>query len=153
MTFHRLEIPIKFLSALRVRSQPVATAVSPMALSGLGIGHDNARTMPGRCLMMLLQIIRLVVTLEWKMRTNRAWPVEHADTEIPQEKSAIISDTAESIGLLVAAPRIKGHCRYPRVMTLASCNDLALWKRPDRQEIILTTGHDVFAIGGPADTD
>lgn len=53
VTFHRLETPVKFLGAFRVRSQPVATAVSPMALSGLSIGHDNARAMPARCLMVL----------------------------------------------------------------------------------------------------
>lgn len=87
------------------------------------------------------------------MRTNRARSMEHANAKIPQKKPAIVAHTAKPIGLFVTAPRVKSHRRYPGVVPLASCNNLALWERPDRDKVILTTRHNVLAIRGPADTD
>lgn len=52
--------------------------------------------------------------------------MKHPDAEIPQEKAAVVTNTAESICLLVTAPGVKCHRRHPGVMALASCNNFAL---------------------------
>lgn len=67
-----------------------------------------------------------------EMGTYSTRSVQHADTEIPQKKTAVISDTTEPVGLLVTAPWVKGNCRDPGVVTLASGNDSAFGEGPDR---------------------
>jgi hypothetical protein len=79
--------------------------------------------------------------------------MQHANAEIPQKQTTVITHTAEAVCLLVAAPWVECYRRYPGVVALASSDNLAFWERPDRQEIILTACHDIFAIGRPADTD
>lgn len=64
--------------------------------------------------------------------TNRSRTMEHADVEIPQEKPAVVANTSESICPFIATPWVEGYCRYPRVMSLASSNYLALREGPDR---------------------
>ena len=73
--------------------------------------------------------------------------MEHADTEIPQEKPAVIADTSKSVGSLVATPRVECDSRYPRIVTLASCNNLTLWHRPDCYQVVLAASYNVFAVG------
>lgn len=76
--------------------------------------------------------------------------MEHSDAEIPQEQSAIVTDAAEAVRLLVAPPRIERDPRYPRVVALAASDQSTFRHGPDRHEIILSAGQDVFAVGGPA---
>lgn len=38
-------------------------------------------------------------------------------------------------------------------MALAAGDDLSLSQRPDRHQIVLATGHDILAVGRPADTN
>jgi hypothetical protein len=81
------------------------------------------------------------------MITYSTGPVQHANTEIPQQKTAVISNTAESVGLLVTAPWIKCNSGDPRVVALASGNDSAFREGPDRNQVVLTSGHYVLTIG------
>lgn len=76
--------------------------------------------------------------------------MQHANVEIPQEKSAVITDAPKSICPLIAPPRIKGYRRYPGVVSLASSDNLALREGPDCDQIVLATGHYVFAVRRPA---
>ena len=79
--------------------------------------------------------------------------MKHANIEIPQEKPAVVTDAPKSVRPLIASPRVKCYSRYPRIMPLASSNDLAFWKRPNCHQIVLATGHNVFAIWRPANAD
>jgi hypothetical protein len=78
--------------------------------------------------------------------------MQHANAEIPQKQTTVVTDTAESVCLLVATPWVECYRRNPGVVALASRNDFAFRERPDRQEIILAACHDVLAVGRPADT-
>ena len=37
-------------------------------------------------------------------------------------------------------------------MALTSCNDASLRERPDCDQVVLASGHDVLSVGGPAHT-
>lgn len=76
--------------------------------------------------------------------------MQHADVEIPQEKPAIVAHASKPICPLIATPRVKGHRGNPRVVSLTPCHDLPLRHRPDGKQIVLTAGHDVFAVRRPA---
>lgn len=52
--------------------------------------------------------------------------VKHANVEIPQEKSAVITDASESICPFIASPGIECYRGHPGIVALASCDDLAL---------------------------
>lgn len=87
------------------------------------------------------------------MTTHGTGPVQHADAEIPQQKTAIISDTAKSVGFLITAPGIKGNCRDPGIVTLASGNYSAFREGPNGDQVVLASSHDVLTIGGPTNAD
>lgn len=80
-------------------------------------------------------------------RTYRSGAMKHAHAEIPEEKTAIVADTAKSVRPLVASPRVERYRGYPRVMALTPRDNLSFWKRPDRHEVVLSARHDVFAVG------
>lgn len=79
--------------------------------------------------------------------------MQHADTEIPQEKSAVVTDATKSIGLLITAPWIERDGRNEGIMSLAASDNFAFGERPDSEKVVLTTSHDVFSIGRPTDAD
>jgi hypothetical protein len=79
--------------------------------------------------------------------------MEHANAEIPQQEAAVVADAAEPVCLLVTTPRVECYTRNPGVVSLASGDNLALGERPNRQQVILASGYNVFAIRRPADTD
>lgn len=80
--------------------------------------------------------------------------MQHPDTKIPQAHSAVLPDTAKPIALVVAPPRIERDRRDPRAVSaaLAARHQRGrLGRTPDRQQIILPAGQDIFPIGRPAD--
>jgi len=79
--------------------------------------------------------------------------MKHSYAEIPQEESAVIANTTESISLLITSPRVERNRRNPGVMTLAASNNLAFWERPNSNKVVLATSDDVFAIGRPTNAD
>jgi hypothetical protein len=64
--------------------------------------------------------IATIMAIRFGISTYRLGSVKHADAEVPQTKTSILTNTAESIIPFVASPRIKSNSRYPRLMTLAS---------------------------------
>lgn len=79
--------------------------------------------------------------------------MKHADTEIPQEESAIITDATKSIGLMITAPWIECDGRNEGIMSLAASYNFAFGERPDGEKVILTTSNDIFSVGRPTDAD
>jgi hypothetical protein len=57
--------------------------------------------------------------------------VKHADGEIPKEKSAIFSYTAEAVVSLVASPWIKLDVDNPTLMALTSSDEGTFFGAPD----------------------
>lgn len=72
--------------------------------------------------------------------------MEDPDAEIPQEKFAVISHTAESVRRLVASPRVERDGRYPRVVAVAPGDDGPFGEGPDRHEVVLTSRQHVLAV-------
>lgn len=85
--------------------------------------------------------------------TYRLRTMQHPNAEIPQQQSAVVTNTPEPISPLVAPPGIERHSRYPGVVALTARDDLPLREGPDRYEVILSAGHDVLAVRRPADAD
>lgn len=76
--------------------------------------------------------------------------VQHAHIEIPQAQPAVFAHAAETIVLLVAAPRVKGDRSDPGLMALATSNDGRVDDGPYGDQIVLAAREDVFPVGGPA---
>lgn len=55
VTGHRVQIPIKLLSSIRVGSHPIRTTISPMTVRCLCTRHNKTAAMTSGCLMMLLE--------------------------------------------------------------------------------------------------
>jgi hypothetical protein len=55
--------------------------------------------------------------------THSSWSVEHSDAEIPQAEPTVLADTSEPVVLVVASPWVESYRRYPRVMSLTTCDD------------------------------
>jgi len=49
--------------------------------------------------------------------------MQHADAEIPQQKSGIFTYTTKAIASVIAPPWIETHSSDPRLMPLATRND------------------------------
>jgi hypothetical protein len=73
--------------------------------------------------------------------------MQHSHAEIPEQQPAIFAHGSKSIVAIIAAPWIKAHSCYPRLVALAARNNDGFGDRPDGNEIILTTCENVLAIG------
>lgn len=104
--------------------------------------------MTGRILVMLLKKVSTLLGRQLgTKKTNRTRSMQHADTEIPQEKSAVVTDATKSIRLLITAPWIERDGRNEGIMSLAASDNFAFGERPDSEKVVLTTSHDVFSVG------
>jgi hypothetical protein len=76
--------------------------------------------------------------------------MDHPDVEIPQAQPAVFANASETVVPVVASPRIKRHRGYPGLVSLTSGDDGRLGNGPDRDEIVLASGQDIFAVRRPA---
>ena len=53
-------------------------------------------------------------------KTYRPGPVQHPHAKIPQTDPAILADTAKTIVLVIASPRVERHRGHPGVVALAA---------------------------------
>ena len=86
---------------------------------------------------------------EWETQTHRPSTVQQPHREIPHEQPPILPDASESVTPPVAPPCVERHRRDPGSVAAASCDELALLEGPDRYQVILSAGEDVFAVRGP----
>ena len=78
--------------------------------------------------------------------------MQHAHAKVPKTNPPVFSDTAEPVIPLIAAPGIERDRGHPRMMALAASDESrAFGGAPYGDDVVLATGHDVFAVGRPAD--
>jgi hypothetical protein len=54
--------------------------------------------------------------------------MQHANAKVPQKKPAVVTNTPKSVCPFVALPWIEGDRGNPRVVTLTTSYDFALWE-------------------------
>lgn len=57
--------------------------------------------------------IATIMAIGFGVSTYRFGSVKHASAKVPQAKTSILTNTAESIIPFVASPRVKSNGRYP----------------------------------------
>lgn len=77
--------------------------------------------------------------------------MQHPNIKVPKAQPAVLPHAPEAVVPVVASPRVERHGRHPRLVPLAPRHDGRLGDGPDRDEVVLPAGEDVFPIRGPAD--
>lgn len=80
-----------------------------------------------RCLTDACLVSALSRLSDIRLETDRSRPVKHAHAEVPKQQSAIFAYTANPIVPFIASPGVELDCRDPRIMSLATCHQCALF--------------------------
>lgn len=140
MTDNVIAAIVSICSPLGIRSHPVCRTVGSMTVAMRRVRRDSTRSLASADLM-LFQLRSVTCSRNRTYFPKGPYPregskiyrfraMQHADAEVPQKESAIVTNTPKSVSSLIALPWIKSYRRNPRVVTLTSCDDLALWQRP-----------------------
>lgn len=78
--------------------------------------------------------------------TYRPWSVKHSNTEVPQAKPTVLSNTPKSVVLVITAPGVECYRGNPRVMTLTARDNCRLRWAPDRYQVVLPASEYILAV-------